>query len=68
MTEEYFAYVSIMTEEQLESLMQYVRAVAAREAVIAAAGHAEGGYELAERSCEDNMRRLFLGDEKLVQD
>ena len=49
-----------MTQEQLEALMQYVRAVSSREAVLAADGHTEGGYDMAERACEEKLRRLFL--------
>jgi hypothetical protein len=52
-----------MTQEQLHALMQYVRAVASREAVLAADGSSEGGYDRAELSCEDKLRRLFLVDE-----
>ena len=51
-----------MTKEQLEALMQYVRAVASRQAVLAADGHSEGGYDQAERACEETLRRLFLSN------
>ena len=50
----------MMTQEQLEELMQYVRAVASREAVLAADGHTKGGYDRAEHACEEKLRRLFL--------
>jgi hypothetical protein len=49
-----------MTEDQLEALMQYVRAVASREAVFAACGNTAGGYEDDVRACEQELLRLFL--------
>ena len=53
-----------MKQEQLEALMKYVRAVASREAVQAAHGHTEGGYDAAERACEERLRRLFMTDDR----
>jgi hypothetical protein len=49
-----------LTEEQLIALMQYVRAVASKEAAIATDGSSEGGYDREERACENQLRTLFL--------
>ena len=48
-----------MTTEQLNALIQYVRAVAERQAVLVACGSDEGGYGKRERACEDELRRVF---------
>lgn len=49
-----------MNDEQFEALIQYIRAVASREAVLAACGSDEGGYDRAERACEAILRRLLV--------
>ena len=49
-----------MTKQQLEALMRYIRAVASREAVLAAHGSDEGGYDRAEIACEKRLMEEFL--------
>jgi len=53
-----------MTQDQIEALMQYVRAVASREAILATDGNTEGGYDSEVRTCEETLRRIFMVDDK----
>ena len=50
-----------MSGDQLEALMRYIRAVAAREAVLAACGSDEGGYAREESVSEAALIELMLG-------
>lgn len=49
-----------MTAQQMDALMDYIRAVARSEAVRAVDGHTEGGYDEAERAAEHELRAALL--------
>lgn len=53
-----------MTEQQFQALIEYVRAVAAEEAVLAASGSNEGGYAKAARAAENVLRSLLVQQDR----